>query len=280
MRIAVVGAGTMGGGIAMLCAMNGLDTVNIEADAARCEAARRNTEAYADKLAGRGKLAPEQRQSNADNQRFSAEIADDKGADVILEAVPENMALKTALYRRIAQHADKGALLFTNTSGFSITELAESAPDATRFAGVHFFNPPMVMALVELVKGKKTSEAALNSAREFVLALGKTPVDAPETPGFIVNRVLIPMINCAAYLVYEGANPADVDIAMKLGANHPIGPLALADSIGIDVVLAVLENFAERLPQCSAPVCPVFAQLVAQGNLGRKSGKGFYEYPS
>ncbi len=280
MRVAIVGAGTMGGGIAMLCALNDMDTVSIEVNEALCEAARRNTEAYTGKLAGRGKLTPEQCKSIAVNLHFSADIVDVAGASVIIEAVPEDIALKKALYGHIAQHADKDALLFTNTSGFSITELAESAPDAAHFAGVHFFNPPMVMALVELVKGKKTSEDTLTQAREFALALGKTPVDAPETPGFIVNRVLFPLINSAAYLVYEGVNPADVDSAMKLGANHPMGPFALADSIGIDVTYAILSNFAEHLPHCNAPVCPILAQMIAQGKLGRKSGKGFYEYPS
>ena len=145
--------------------------------------------------------------------------------------------------------------------------------------GVHFFNPPMVMVLVELVRGEKTSDETSDKAREFALALGKTPVDAPETPGFIVNRVLFPMINSAAYLVYEGVDPANVDSAMKLGANHPMGPLALADSVGIDVAQAILSNFSERLPGSSAPVCPLFAQMIKEGRLGRKSGKGFYEYP-
>ena len=278
MNIAVIGAGTMGSGIALLCAKCEMNTTNIEVDQEKLKAAEKNGRSLLAKLVEKQKMTEGEKDEILSRLAYSPKIEEIAKADIILEAISEDFILKKDLYENIKKYAPKDVFLFTNTSGLSITELSAAAPDAESFMGLHFFNPPMMMNLIELVRGKHTSDETYAKAKAFAAALHKTTVDAPETAGFIVNRILIPMINEAAYLVSEGAKAVEIDTAMKLGANLPMGPLELGDFIGIDIVVAVMENLHRGLGSEKYLPCPLFADMIAQGRLGRKTAKGFFDY--
>lgn len=278
MKIAVIGLGTMGAGVALQCALCGLEIVNVGRNPEKLERAEKSALASIAKLADKGKITQEARAKAEACIRFSTEMGSIADADVVIEAISESLEDKKAMYAAIAANAKKDAFVFTNTSGFRISDLAESAPDSARFMGMHFFNPVPLMKLVELVRGEKTSDETYQTAKELSGLLGKTTVDAPESAGFIVNRILIPMINEAASVAAEGVQASDIDTAMKLGANFPMGPLALADLIGIDVIQAIMENLQNGLHDDAYAPHPVLKEMIDLGKLGRKSKKGFFDY--
>ncbi|WP_299019098.1 3-hydroxyacyl-CoA dehydrogenase NAD-binding domain-containing protein, partial [uncultured Tepidimonas sp.] len=202
-----------------------------------------------------------------------------QGAQLVVEAATENLELKIKILRQLDQLLAPEVIVATNTSSISITQLAAVTGRAERFIGMHFFNPVPVMALVEIIRGLQTSDATHDAVRELALRLGKTPITVKNSPGFVVNRILVPMINEAFFVLAEGlASPEDIDAGMKLGCNHPIGPLALADMIGLDVCLAVMNVYFAEFNDSKYRPCPLLKEMVAAGYLGRKTGRGVYTY--
>jgi len=278
MRVLVVGAGQMGGGIAQVFAQHGHEVLLNDVDEARV---LRGIDAIAKRLARdveKGRITPEARGSALEHIDPRPHFHD---LDVALaiEAATENLELKLDLFRRIDENTPPEAILATNTSSLSITVLAEKTHKPDRVVGMHFMNPVPVMPLVEVIRGLQTSDATAHAIVELATSLGKTPVEARDFPGFVANRVLMPMINEAIFTVYEGiASIEAVDTVMKLGMNHPMGPLALADFIGLDTCLAILNVMYEGFKDPKFRPCPLLVQYVAAGRLGKKSGRGFYEY--
>jgi 3-hydroxybutyryl-CoA dehydrogenase len=279
-KIAVIGAGTMGNGIAQVCALAGLSVVMVDVSQ---EAAQRGLAAVSDslsRLVKKEKLTAQEREAAMARVTPSTDYADIRDAGVIIEAATENRDLKIRILGQIAELVTAEALIASNTSSLSITELAATVSQPGRFIGMHFFNPVPVMALVELISGLQTTEATRARALEFARRIGKTPITAKNSPGFAVNRVLCPMINEAIFAYQEGlASAEDLDTGMQLGCNHPIGPLALAYLIGLDTLLAVMETFYQGFNDPKYRPAPLLKEMVAAGYLGRKSGQGFYDYP-
>jgi len=271
-RIGVIGAGTMGSGIAQACAVSGIPAVMIDVSD---DATGRGTKTIAlslDRLVKKEKLTAEARDAALANVSGSTDYAALVTADLVVEAATENLELKLKVLRQIAGIVAQNILIASNTSSISITALAAVVSNPARFLGMHFFNPVPMMALVELIRGLETDETTLESAKSFVEKLGKTPV-------MVVNRLLCPMLNEAVFALQEGiASAEDIDNAMKLGCNHPIGPLALADMIGLDVLLAVMNVFYDDFNDPKYRPAPLLKEMVAAGRLGRKSGRGFYAY--
>jgi len=232
-----------------------------------------------DRLVKKEKLTAEARDAALANVSGSTDYAALVTADLVVEAATENLELKLKVLRQIAGIVAQNILIASNTSSISITALAAVVSNPARFLGMHFFNPVPMMALVELIRGLETDETTLESAKSFVEKLGKTPVMVRNSPGFVVNRLLCPMLNEAVFALQEGiASAEDIDNAMKLGCNHPIGPLALADMIGLDVLLAVMNVFYDDFNDPKYRPAPLLKEMVAAGRLGRKSGRGFYAY--
>lgn len=279
MKVAVIGAGTMGSGIAQACALAGhevtLQDTNHEA-LQRAEAGIRGSLA---RLVKKETVSQEAADEAAGRVALRHGIGGLHDAGVVIEAVYESLEVKREVWGQLAAVTSEGALLATNTSSLSVTAIAEFSGRPERFCGMHFFNPVPVMALVEVVRGLRSSEEAVEQARAFAEGLGKTPIVCEDRPGFIVNRLLVPYINDAAHALSEGvASAEDIDKAMKLGANMPIGPLALADMVGLDVCLAAAESLLEEFGDPKFRVAPLVRQLVRAGRLGRKSGEGFFTY--
>ena len=277
--LGIIGAGTMGSGIAQVAALAGLDVALVDVDDARIARGRAAIAASLERLAAKAKLArgePEAALARIQGTTDYASLAD---RDFVIEAATENEALKLEILRRVDAAARGDAILATNTSSISVTKLAAATRRPSRFVGLHFFNPVPLMSLVEVVRGLQTDDATAEAAAGLARTLGKTPVVVRSSPGFVVNRLLIPMLNEAAFACAEGvAPPAEIDEAMKLGANHPMGPLALADLIGLDVVVAVMDVFYRDFNDPKYRPAPILRELVAAGRLGRKSGQGFYSY--
>jgi 3-hydroxybutyryl-CoA dehydrogenase len=277
--IGVIGAGQMGSGIAHVCALAGLDVHLGDVDPAALERAVQTIDRNLVRQVSRGKI------SEGDKQAAMAHIATgtDYGqfgdCDIVIEAATEKEAVKREIFKLLVPKLKAEAIIATNTSSISITRLAATTDRPGKFIGMHFMNPVPVMALVELIRGIATDEATFATVRELAVKLGKQPVAAEDFPAFIVNRILLPMINEAVYTLYEGVGSVDaIDTAMRLGANHPMGPLELADFIGLDTCLSVMQVLYEGLADSKYRPCPLLVKYVEAGWLGRKAGRGFYDY--
>jgi 3-hydroxybutyryl-CoA dehydrogenase len=277
--LAVVGAGTMGGGIAQAAAVAGLKVVMIDVtDDALAKGLSTLTSSLG-RLVEKEKLDPATRdaallriETSTDYQRLAT-------ADIVIEAATENVDLKIRIVKQIESLARADAIIASNTSSISITALGAVLADPSRFIGMHFFNPVPLMPLVEIIRGLQTDAATVDAVRELTLRLGKSPIIVTNSPGFVVNRILVPMINEAFFVLAEGvASAEEIDAGMKLGANHPIGPLALADLVGLDVCLSVMDVYLEDFGDSKYRACPALRELVAAGRLGRKTGWGVYRY--
>ncbi|AQZ50413.1 3-hydroxybutyryl-CoA dehydrogenase [Martelella mediterranea] len=278
-RVGVIGAGAMGCGVAHVSAIAGYDVHLIDIGKQQIERGLATINGNLARQVTSGKLSDDDRKKALKLITASTDLQDLASADIVIEAITEDEAEKRALYARLCPILKPETLLASNTSSFSITRLAAATDRPERFMGVHFMNPVPVMELVELVRGIATDEATFETAREFVRALGKTPTVSEDFPAFIVNRILLPMINEAIYVLYEGVGTVDhIDTAMKLGARHPMGPLELADFIGLDTCLSGMQMLHEGLADNKYRPCPLLVKYVDAGWLGRKSGRGFYDY--
>lgn len=279
--IAVIGAGTMGSGIAQAAASSGFDVKLIDVSQDALHRGVDSIKESVTRLVKKAHLAKDAGDAVSARIQRSSDLLYAANADVVIEAVFEDEAVKRDAWKNLSSICKESALFASNTSGISITRLAGVVKHPERFIGMHFFNPVSMMKLVEIVRGNRTSDATSLAAHELALALGKVPLEARDYPGFVVNRVLLPMINEAAFAVFEGVATAEsVDQMLKLGANHPMGPLALADFIGLEVCLSVLENLQRGFGGDKYRPCPLLRQLVDAGKLGRKSGEGFFKYPA
>jgi 3-hydroxybutyryl-CoA dehydrogenase len=278
-KIGVIGAGTMGNGIAQVSAAAGIEVVMIDVSDAAVERGIAAVGASLDRLVKKEKLSAADRAATLGRIRGSTRYSDLGAMDLVIEAATENLEVKQRIMRQADEIMRPEAILATNTSSISITALAAATSRAERFIGMHFFNPVPLMALVELIRGLLTSEDTHARAAEFIRHIGKTAVSVKNSPGFAVNRVLCPMINEAIFALQDGvASAADIDEGMKLGCNHPIGPLALADLVGLDTLLSVMEVFQRDYGDPKYRPAPLLREMVAAGLLGRKSGRGFYTY--
>lgn len=277
-KVAVIGAGLMGGGIAQTCAQAGYDVINIDLYEPALKKAKATIEKLYDKKIAKQKMSEDEKKEIMNRITYSNDFADVKGAKIIIEAVPEKIEIKKETFSKLDQVADEDAIFVSNTSGLSVSEMATVTKRPDKFMGAHFFYPAPVMKLLELIRGLATSDDTYEKVRAFSIDIKKEVVDAPEYPGFIVNRVLVPMQNEAAFLVMEGCKPEDVDAAMKLGANFPMGPLELTDFVGIDVMLATMNGLYQGFKDSKYRPCPLLETMVKAGRLGRKSGQGFYKY--
>jgi 3-hydroxybutyryl-CoA dehydrogenase len=279
LKVAVLGAGTMGNGIAQVFAQHGHPVVLRDLGQPILDRALGNIEKSLGKLVEKGKLAAEERDAARARITTSTDLAAAAEADLVVEAVIEDLGVKTGLFAELDRLAGPTTLLASNTSSISITKLGASTRRPDKVIGMHFMNPVPLMVLVEVIRGQATSDETTRTVMDLSRALGKTPVEVNDFPGFVANRVLMPMINEAIFAVYEGvATPEAVDQVMKLGMNHPMGPLTLADFIGLDVCLAILEVLHQGLGDPKYRPCPLLRRMVDAGWLGRKSGRGFYTY--
>jgi len=277
--IGVIGAGTMGNGIAHVCALAGLSVVMLDVDEKRVTKGRDAIAGGLERLVKKAKLSAADRDAALGRLRATTDYGALADGDFIVEAATEDEALKLKILRQVETTAKSDSILATNTSSISITKLGAALKRPAKFVGLHFFNPVPVMALLEVVRGRQTDDATVEAAVALAKRLGKTPVVVKDSPGFVVNRLLCPMLNEAVLAYGEGiAAAADIDEAMKLGCNHPIGPLALADLIGLDVLLAVMDVFHREFKDSKYRPAPLLKEMVAAGKLGRKSGRGFYTY--
>jgi 3-hydroxybutyryl-CoA dehydrogenase len=278
-RGAVVGAGTMGNGIAHVFAQAGWDTALIDTSADALERAVKTIEKNTERQVTKGGLTADQRRGLLARITTSSSLDAVKNADVVVEAATENPNIKFDIFRAVSRLSAPSAILASNTSSISITELAKHTGRPGQVIGMHFMNPVPIMKLVEVIRGEKTSSETVKRTVELAQQLGKIPVEVNDAPGFVSNRVLMPMINEAIFCVQDGiATAAGVDEVMKLGMNHPIGPLALADLIGLDVCLSIMHVLQDGLDKQKYRPAPLLEKMVAAGQLGRKSGQGFYAY--
>jgi 3-hydroxybutyryl-CoA dehydrogenase len=277
--IAVIGSGTMGNGIAHVFAQHGHDVALIDVAPAALEKALKTIGGNLDRQVKKGILAPEAPAEILGRIRTSTDLAAAAQCELVIEAASENPAVKFELFAKLDDLCRGDAILATNTSSISITQIAARTKRAAQVIGMHFMNPVPVMQLVEVIRGHSTSDATTKRVMDLSTALGKIPVEVNDYAGFVSNRVLMPMINEAIFCVFEGvATPESIDTVMKLGMAHPMGPLALADFIGLDVCLAILNVLHTGIGDDKYRPCPLLKKMVAAGELGRKSGKGFYEY--
>jgi 3-hydroxybutyryl-CoA dehydrogenase len=279
-KVGVVGAGTMGTGIAQVAASSGFDVFLHDVEEELLKKSMGRIEKSLAKLIEKGKIE-EDKESIMGRIQTTTELSDFKEVDFAVEAVFEDFEVKKSVLKELDELLSPGIILTTNTSSISVTRMAALTNRPSQFMGMHFMNPVPLMALVELIKGLATSQETFEQVKSLTEALGKIPVEANDFPGFISNRILIPMINEAVYALMEGVGTAEaIDTVMKLGMNHPMGPLTLADLIGLDVCLHVMEVLYEGFKDSKYRPCPLLRKMVDAGYLGRKSGKGFYDYTS
>ena len=278
-KIGVVGAGTMGHGIAQVAAASGYEVTLVDVAPAALEKGVARIEKGLARQVEKERMSAEERDAALGRLASASELAALESADLAIEAVVERFDVKQKVFEELARVMRPDAILSSNTSSISITKLAATVPGPERIIGMHFMNPVPVMKLVEVIRGLATSQETYDRVEAASRAMGKTPVEVHDSPGFVSNRVLMPMINEAIFCLYEGVGePEAIDEVMKLGMNHPMGPLALADLIGLDVCLDILEVLHEGFKDPKYRPCPLLVKMVDAGRLGRKSGRGFYEY--
>ena len=278
--VAVVGGGTMGNGIAQVFASKGYDVLLLEVDEGRLDRARAAIGSSLDRIVKKGTLTAPDREAILARIKGTTRAAELSGVGLVVEAILEDAAAKKSLFATLDSILPQDAVLASNTSSISITELAAATKRADRVIGMHFMNPVPVMQLVEIIRGLATSDETFGRVKGWTEQLGKTAVEVQDYPGFVSNRVLMPMINEAVFCLMEGvASRESIDSVMKLGMNHPLGPLALADLIGLDVCLNIMNVLHDGFGDSKYRPCPLLKKMVAAGRLGRKSGAGFYTYP-
>ena len=279
-NISIIGAGTMGNGIAHVFAQNGFKVALVDVSRDALNAAQKTIESNLDRLLTKEKISKETKDSTLDNIETFTELENGvKVADLVVEAASENESTKFDIFRSLDSLTKESCILATNTSSISITKIASSTKRSDKVIGMHFMNPVPIMPLVEIIRGYSTSEETTQTIMDISRKLEKSPVEVNDYPGFIANRILMPMINEAVYSLYEGvAGVQDIDDVMKLGMAHPMGPLQLADFIGLDVCLSILNVMNEGFRNPKYAPCPLLVNMVTSGNLGRKTGSGFYQY--
>jgi len=277
--VGIIGAGTMGNGIAQACAVSGIAVVMVDVADAAVQKGIATVAGSLDRLIKKEKITEADKAAALARIKGSTNYDELKAAQLVIEAATENHELKNKILKQVDALIAPEVILATNTSSISITQLAAVTGRADRFVGMHFFNPVPMMALVEIIRGLQTSDATHAAVKALAVRLGKTPITVKNAPGFVVNRILVPMINEAFFVLAEGlATPEDIDAGMKLGCNQPIGPLALADMVGLDVCLAVMEVYLKEFGDSKYRACPLLKEYVAAGRLGRKTGRGVYSY--
>lgn len=277
--VGIIGAGTMGNGIAQVCALAGINAIMVDISDAAVQKGLSTIAGSLDRLIKKEKMTAADKDAALARIQISTQYDALSQAQLVIEAATENYELKLKILKQADALLAPDVIIASNTSSISITKLAAATSRAERFIGMHFFNPVPMMALVEIIRGLQTSDATHDAVKALALALGKAPITVKNAPGFVVNRILIPMINEAFFVLAEGlATAEDIDAGMKLGCNQPIGPLALADMVGLDVCLAVMEVYLAEFGDSKYRPCPLLKEMVAAGHLGRKTGRGVYAY--
>jgi len=277
--VGIIGAGTMGNGIAQACAVAGINAIMVDISDAAVQKGLATVSGSLDRLVKKEKITAADKDAILGRIKTSTSYDDLKAAQLVIEAATENHALKIKILQQVDAIVAPEVIIASNTSSISITKLAAATSRADKFIGMHFFNPVPMMALVEIIRGLQTSDATHDAVKALAVALGKSPITVKNNPGFVVNRILVPMINEAFFVLAEGlATPEDIDAGMKLGCNQPIGPLALADMVGLDVCLAVMDVYLSEFGDSKYRPAPLLKEMVAAGRLGRKTGQGVYTY--
>ncbi len=277
--IGIIGAGTMGNGIAQVAASAGYDVVLLDVSDAALEKGLAALNNSLDRLIKKEVISAEQKSQTLARIKTTTQYSELATVSLVIEAATENQTIKESILQQVDRVVGQDTIIASNTSSISITHLGSLNSRPERFIGIHFFNPPPLMALIEVIMGKQTSPETLKAVLAMAARMGKEPITVQSSPGFVVNRILLPMINEAFFVLHEGiASPEDIDTGMKLGCNHPIGPLALADLIGLDTCLAIMEVYHQEFKDDKYRPSPLLIDLVAKGHLGRKTGRGVYAY--